>query len=534
MGITMSGKQIRLSRNERIVRFITVLTLLFSCLFCVSNSSANDLQISDVNISSPDATAKTINVTMSLSWKNSWKNFSSYDAVWVFVKYSKDSGATWSHATLDVEGTNPSGFSAGAGTGVEIVVPSDKKGCFVQRSSVGAGVVEVTDVVLVWDWNADGLTEEDSARVKVFGIEMVHISEGNFYLGDGDGATESSTAFHLADGSSAVQIISGLTNDIKVNAGGSDDAQLTGAGIGLSGSGIDFNNDGTIDNLSFPVGYNEFYAMKYEITEGQWIDFFNMLSTSEKANHDITGTSGKNTDVTLNRNTVSWSGVGSATTNRADRACGYLSWMDVCAYADWAALRPISETEFEKISRGPNSAQVGSFPWGTTSITAATTVSGDENGTETITNTAANSCYGNQTFSGGDGNKGPVRAGIFANSESTRSKAGAGFYGVMELGGNLSEPCVSLGHAAGRNFQGSHGDGVLLAIESYEGNATNDDWPGYVQDQGVSSASGSGRRGGSWSSSSSSGLATSSRDQASAASGSRNSAYGGRAGRSVS
>ena len=30
----------------------------------------------------------------------------------------------------------------------------------------------------------------------------------------------------------------------------------------------------------------------------------------------------------------------------------YISWPDLLAYADWAALRPITELEYEKAARG--------------------------------------------------------------------------------------------------------------------------------------------------------------------------------------
>ncbi|MCP4710634.1 MAG: hypothetical protein GY869_18575, partial [Planctomycetes bacterium] len=66
-------------------------------------------------------------------------------------------------------------------------------------------------------------------------------------------------------------------------------------------------------------------------------------------------------------------------------------------------------------------------------------------------------------------------------------EAGAGYYGVMELSGNLWERPVTIGNAAGRGFTGLHGNGALDGIG--EANAAN--WPG-------TNASGPGFRGGSW------------------------------------
>ncbi len=64
---------------------------------------------------------------------------------------------------------------------------------------------------------------------------------------------------------------------------------------------------------------------------------------------------------------------------------------------------------------------------------------------------------------------------------------------------------VSAGKAEGRKFLGSHGDGVLSTVSSYEGNATNTDWPGIDSTdsaRGVTGTLGSGYRGGDFQSSS--------------------------------
>ncbi|MFH0984290.1 MAG: hypothetical protein V1882_02015, partial [Candidatus Omnitrophota bacterium] len=87
----------------------------------------------------------------------------------------------------------------------------------------------------------------------------------------------------------------------------------------------------------------------------------------------------------------------------------------------------------------------------------------------------------------GGGVQGPVRSGFAATSASLRYNAGASFYGVMELSGNLWERPVSVGNATGRLFTGLSGDGVLDA----SGNANVSLWPN-------TGATGSGFRGGIW------------------------------------
>jgi formylglycine-generating enzyme required for sulfatase activity len=57
-----------------------------------------------------------------------------------------------------------------------------------------------------------------------------------------------------------------------------------------------------------------------------------------------------------------------------------------------------------------------------------------------------------------------MRAGGFATAVSSREKAGASFYGVMEMSGNLWERCITTGiEATARHFQGmvaaGHGNG---------------------------------------------------------------------------
>ena len=130
-----------------------------------------------------------------------------------------------------------------------------------------------------------------------------------------------------------------------------------------------------------------------------------------------------------------------------------------------------------------------------------------ENGTETVVTAGANAAFGNASLSGGDGGSGPLRGGIFAASvdplddaATQRQNAGASYYGVMELSGNLWERVATVGNDQGRGFEGTHGDGHLTTHAGDEGNATNLAWPGIVNilDAGVVSAGGSGARGGGW------------------------------------
>ena len=100
-----------------------------------------------------------------------------------------------------------------------------------------------------------------------------------------------------------------------------------------------------------------------------------------------------------------------------------------------------------------------------------------------------------------------MRVGAFASGGTTRAQAGASYYGIMELSGNLLEVTVSLGAKAGRSYTGLHGNGNLFR----DGSADVDYWPGingnnsptvansnttFAGVTGVTMAAGSGRRGG--------------------------------------
>jgi len=87
---------------------------------------------------------------------------------------------------------------------------------------------------------------------------------------------------------------------------------------------------------------------------------------------------------------------------------------------------------------------------------------------------------------------GPLRVGSFAKGVTTnmRVNSGAGFYGAMELSGNVWERAVTVGRSTGRAFEGRyHGNGVLDG----SGNPNVTSWPG-------TNAVGAGFRGGVWTS----------------------------------
>ncbi|MBU1854058.1 MAG: hypothetical protein KJ957_08490, partial [Candidatus Omnitrophica bacterium] len=487
-----------------------IASVLISLTISVTESFSNNLSIANVSLEERNPSSNSVTVEFDISWDNSWQTKINHDAVWVTVRLYDPAVVPTDKKLCQMKesGTNPTGTLIDPDSGLEIVIPQDKMGAFIRLDSYGKkNTAEVSDVELTIDYASCGLDDSDSASVSVLGIEMVYVPEGSFYVGDNDTSTAS-----LDQGSADPDpwFISS-ESAVSVTNPASDGYRYVSAGnSGENSTGSSFTIPAT-----YPKGYGAFYAMKYEINEEQWVAFVNSLpSAAARANRDITNASHKNSDSVINRNTISCSGSSvTCSTQRPARAVSYLTWMDLAAFLDWAALRPMTELEYEKMSRGPVFPIEGEYAWGATNIISATAVSsGDENGTELSTNSGANAHYGTVTLTGGDSvngsgyDQGPLRIGIFATSSSDRVSSGAGYYGVLDLSGNLSERVVTIGNDTGRSFTESHGDGVLSTDSGYEGNATNADWPGVnaLSSRGVTSAEGSGFKGGAWNSTSSS------------------------------
>ncbi len=511
---------------------------LFGILFFVFNAfltvvvlpaRANNLVISNVSLQDRDSSADTAIVQFDLSWDNSWRTPTNHDAVWVVLKVTINSG-TPVHGNMKNAGTDPAGTSPGtsASNDLEIYVPSDKVGAFIRRKSTGSGTVSTHNVRLKLDYAAAGAADTDTISVKVIGIEMVYIPTSPFYAGD----TSSTGSLKQGSGDTDPWYISS-EGAINVNQLVSDGYYyVSGSNAGESSTGAEF----TIP-AAFPKGYAAFYCMKYPITEGQWVDFINNIGSSAQTNRDITSNTngGKNSDSVVKRNSISQA-AGVASTSRSDRPVSYISWMDLSAYLDWVGLRPMTELEYEKICRGPLSAVSGEYAWGSTNLTAAVTISGSaELGLETVLTNSANANYNSTTFSRGDdflGSEyvfGPLRAGIFATASSTREAAGASYYGVMQMSGDLWERVVTIGNSTGIAYTGGHGDGTVDVVASYEGNANTSGWVSGdgTASHGVTGATGAGEKGGAWDSANTA-LRISDRSKAANTDTARANNYGGR------
>jgi formylglycine-generating enzyme required for sulfatase activity len=467
---------------------------------------ANFINVQNTTLTGQNTTNGTIQVQFDLSWNNSWRDSINYDGAWIFVKYRIGTG-NWLHANF-----NNAGAVTGTGTSHRIdIAPAthsgNRPGAMIYRNTGGTGTFNATGIQLQWAYAGQTVTDAQAlaAQLRVFAIEMVYIPQGNYFLGDGFTGRG-----HFQNGS-----------NLPVQVTGTGAAQIfynhPALGTSTTGSrvhgqqGLDLNNDGVVgtwstDNPEYPTGWKHFWVMKYEISQGQYVDFLNTLPYDHQSQrvNSTTNTVNQNafnaTVGDVNRYTirVGTAGVSNTVprvyiTVRPDRACNYLNWQDGCAYADWSGLRMLSELEYEKAGRGFLNPVSQEFAWGTTTSIQGNTLSGTENGTETVTEANANFSNITSTKTGGDAGIGPLRVGIHATATSTRVQAGSSYFGVMDLTGNVFEMCVNVQHTPGRTYRGYdplyHGDGELSTVTNL-GFANTPFWTGNAGATVITAASG--------------------------------------------
>ncbi len=412
-------------------------------------ATANNIRVTNVGLTKQDTVTKTVNVVFDLAWENSWRDSENWDAAWVLVKFRAPGSSVWEHALL---ATNSASHKLPA-SATNSAVP-DGMGVFIYPAANHIGPVNYAGTKLKWNYGSNGYDFATGVvvEVSVHAIEMVLIPQGSFYLGSG--GAEAGHFYEYTDGNQDTKpFLVSSTNAINIT-------NSAGNLYYTSGSGGD--QTGIISN-SFPNGYTAFYCMKYEITQGQYAEFLNKLTTAQASTRFPN-------QYGMRRHTIASNAPNYYNATAADRACNYLSWADGCAYADWAALRPMTELEFEKACRGAAYPVANEFAWGNTIAIKITGESGTVgSGMEIAIPTNAN-CRDPGWESGW-----PYRVGIFAARENaTRTLSGAGYYGVMELSGNVYERCVTVGNDTGRSFTGLHGDGMLT---NAAGAADVIDWP---------------------------------------------------------
>jgi len=445
--------------------------LVLICLLILAGNGlfANNLQISNVVLTGQNTTDHYSLVNFDISWDNSWRvstTQANWDAAWVFVKYRVKTQTYWHHATLHYVNGSGSGDGHTEPANSDINSANDNNsggayGVFIRHNySMTQGSVNYAGVKLRWDYGVDGLADGDLVEICVLGIEMVYVPQGSFYVGSGGSEINHFYAYPTSTKAYSIYSESSIT------------VGTTNGNLYYSNSNGDGGDQAGPIPYNFPKGYNAFYCMKYEITQDQYTSFLNKLTVTQDS-YRFPNENG------YLRHAIAGS-PGSRTTTKPYVACNYLSWEDIGAYLDWAALRPMTELEYEKVCRGNPSPVANEYAWGNTTITQATGISNDGATNETASNSGAN-CVCAQ---GNGGIQGPVRVGCFGQGVNTRTGVGASYYGIMELSGNLGECVVTVGGTNGRAFTGENGNGEL----DYGGDANVSNWP----------SGGVGIRGGDW------------------------------------
>lgn len=457
---------------------------------------ANNVQISNVTYVA-GINPNTSYIQFDLSWENSWRLNtapSNYDGVYVFFKV-RNANTGWMPVIFRNAGnTIASGFNITQFSAQHV-------GALIHRDAgnTGSGNCTLTGIQL-------GVEDLPvfNAEMKAFAIEMVNVpalGAASFCVGDSIGTQGSDYTLFSPNATPGIHyatIHSGAWALIRTLP----NSPIDGYSFKLDGVYIKGDDSlGYWTTNSFPpfqsyIAYNkyptgcEMWCMKYEITQGAYRDFLNMLAYNQQVLHTTndpasaagtlalvpSGSSYRNGIMIQSPSVNGLPAVygcdlnGNGTPDEANDgefvACGWLNRDDINAWLWWAGLSPMTEIQYERIARGyigytPILSSYNDFAWGDTNfVTTPYTLLNAGAANESISNlntASANALVGYN----GLAFDGPVRNGIFATPSSNRLTSGSSLFGIMELTGNLSEACVQLGDASNNDFYDARGFGAL-------------------------------------------------------------------------
>lgn len=405
-------------------------------------------------------------VTFTVKWDNSWKVNAApanWDAIWVFVKRQRcdaNSQGPWLHATLNSTSSNHT--VTGSTLQVDLA-SSDNLGVFIRRKDQGIGNISVETVTLTL---SSAIISSDN--IAVYGIEMVYVPEGQFYIGDGN-----NDANQFKDGSS---------NNPKLITKAIQDA-----GIGIKTNYSNGNASSQPLPSTFPLGYYGYYTMKHEITCQLYCSFLNSLTYTQQIylldapnsaptvaspGSKINNRYGYNIEVKSQNALEPAVYACDATDNNIWNADDDGLELPVClkvqnllSFLDWAALRPMTEFEYEKACRGPLTPVSYENAWGTAAYSTSYTIVNRFKTTEYsstaplgLTNIQGSNLY---------------RVGIEATSLSDRVHAGATYYGILNMTGSVFERCLGGFYSDFSAFTNINGNGNISSTAGADVNG----WP---------------------------------------------------------
>jgi hypothetical protein len=469
--------------------------LMLVALLWTGNMYANNIQ---VTINNYDAALKKLNVT--LSWENSWHDGTGTfrDAAWVFIKYKDATMSTWQTAPINVPtpatfqstGNNVR-FEAIGKNGFTNTTAVDWRGLIIRRAKTAG--LSLVDTTMTGIYNVSMTITipfvfagtPANPEFKVFALEMVDVPQGAFYAGDGSGYSY-----------------------VKTDVSNSNPKNI------INESAIAMNVGGTNVSVpaTFPKGFNEFYAMKYELSQEGYAEFLNTLTRLQQnlvvdnpvfaaatgnvptaeicAQGSVTLSYYTYTVVNETFNINSRQGVKALCNNTTDAAVfscdinqnGVLNEVadgqnlpiiplrisSILYYLDWAGLSPMTALEFEKAARGPVYPVQSEFSWGSTTEALPAVADVDLNGPAEAHTTNYNGPAG-YIGSYSPLNYRIFRCGAFAKpSGSTRLTSGGSYYGIMDLSNNAFELVCHMSN--GLAFTNSPGNGDVNDVFTWGDN----------------------------------------------------------------
>ena len=265
-------------------------------------------------------------------------------------------------------------------------------------------------------------------------------------------------------------------------------------------SNYQISNLGSSGSLpsTFPLGYNRFYCMKYEITAAQYVAFLNTLTYKQQLrmqrdyNSNITpptspaGTQfhcwpcgNRSANIVIATPGQSVTQISPAVYandfdndgiyNEDSDGLGFpitLNMKNFFAFLDWAAIRPMTEFEYEKVCRGNQTPVQYEYAWGSTDMFR------DYDFVDYGKSTEYNRKSGLGLVNTGTDTL--LRVGFAATNSTDRVHAGATYYGVLDMTGNVFESCIGGWGVDYSDFTTANGDGNLYENGDSSNNGSSD------------------------------------------------------------
>lgn len=438
------------------IKFLLCLTV-FSIIYF--GTRAHGVDISNVSVSGSD-------ITFDISWNNSWNSYGNSgpganpnyprnrSGVWVFIKVQNDVNNEWHHQKISTTAADHS-FAIGSSS-ISFYPSSDGVGMMLHHGSfTTSNATFNTKVTFKMDAVPVG-----NLNFKVFAIEMVSSSDGSFHMGDG--------GFNYGVTDKRFDTVTVVSSNPSIPANA----------LPTPGSPASATSPAICCN--YPTGFYETNIMRYECSNEQFVEFLNTLTYDQQSKLvNVSPDAAANTrafnfaSANNENRVIRIQTPGISNTQPAVFACNYdgnsmyneghdgqnqafglSSIRRTLAYLDWCGMRPMSELEYEKFCRGskPDQTPVArneyEFAWGTDSAIgfylANNTFPGwaTERYSGTLSGGGPVAALINTTIPFAT-DEGPMRVGQFAGPATGRVAAGASYYGVMDLSGNVSELCYN-------------------------------------------------------------------------------------------